>query len=148
MVKNYRIVLGLQTSYVLSAAVNLKIIRMEFILISWDSKGKMKILVNPCFCTCQYDRKYTTELFDKSDHSPFHINCMSYLDSNFPSRNFYASIGSAILCIVRTITDLSNMVKCINLLFIRMKEQGSECICTILLFKNIFGKYFKVFYEL
>lgn len=128
--------------------MNLKIILMAFILISWDLRRKMKILVNPCLCTFQYDRKYTTELFDKRDDFPFHINCMPYLDSNYPSRNFYASINSGILRIVRTITDLSYRVKCVNLLFMRIEEQGSEFICTISLFKNVLGKYFKVFHKL
>ena len=37
------------------------------------------------------------------------------------------------------------MVTRVNLLFIRMKKQGSECTLIISLLKNIFGKHFKVF---
>ena len=70
---------------------------------------------------------------------------MSYLDSNIPSRKFYASTGFETY--VRTIADLIKMVKRINLLLIPMEGQGNECICIISLFKKIFGKHFKVFHK-
>ena len=50
---------------------------------------------------------------------------MPYLDSNIPSKIFYALVGSEILRIAGTTTDLINMVARVNLLLIRMKKQGS-----------------------
>lgn len=64
-----------------------------------------------------------TNFFDKIDAFPFYINSMPYLDSNMLSKIFYASVGSEILRIARTTTDLIRMVICPNLLLIRMKEQ-------------------------
>ena len=71
---------------------------------------------------------------------------MSYLDSNMPSKTFYASIDSEILCIVRTTIDLINMVELVNLLLVKMKKQGSECTLIISSLKKIFGKHFNVFH--
>ena len=42
------------------------------------------------------DRKCITKLFDKTDTFPFYINYMAHLDSNIPSKIFYASVGSEI----------------------------------------------------
>ena len=50
----------------------------------------------------------------KKDPFPFYINNMHYLDSNIPSKIFYASVGLEILRIARTTTDLINMVICVN----------------------------------
>ena len=58
---------------------------------------------------------------------------------------FYAIIGSETVRIVRKTTNLSNMVKPVGLLLIRMKKQGSECIRIVWLLKKIFGKHFNVF---
>ena len=41
---------------------------------------------------------------------PFYINRMLYLDSNIPSKTFYASISSKILRIARKTTDMINFV--------------------------------------
>ena len=47
-------------------------------------------------------------------------------------------VGSENLCIPRKTTDLINMSTYANLLLIQMKRQDSECVCIILLVKNIF----------
>ena len=47
---------------------------------------------------------------------------MPSLDSNIPSKIFYASVGSEILRIARAIMDLTNMVPRVNLLFIAIFE--------------------------
>ena len=57
--ENSQVVLGLQTSYVFSTTANLKIITMTFILMSWNSKQKVKILVRPWFGTFQYKSMIT-----------------------------------------------------------------------------------------
>ena len=44
------------------------------------------------------------------------------LDSNTSSKTFYVSIGSEILCIAGTITELINKLACIHLLLIRMNK--------------------------
>ena len=56
---------------------------------------------------------------------------MPYLDSNIPFKIFYASVGSEILCIARTTTDLINTVTRVNPFLIQMKKQGSECVHSI-----------------
>ena len=53
---------------------------------------------------------------------------MSYLDSNVPCKILYTSVGSEILRIARTATDLINMVIRVDLLLTRMKKQKSECV--------------------
>ena len=50
---------------------------------------------------------------------------------------FYASLGSEVLRIARTMTDLINVIKRVNRLLIRMKKQGSKCTRIILLLKKI-----------
>ena len=65
---------------------------------------------------------------------------MPYLDNNIPSKKFYASIGCEIPRMVGT-TDPISMMKHVNLLVIRMKNEGSECP----ILKKIFAKHFKVF---
>ena len=73
---------------------------------------------------------------------------MPYLDSNILSKIFYALVGSEILRIAGTTTDLINMVARVNLLLIRMKKQGNECAHITSLLKKILGKRFKVFHKL
>ena len=53
---------------------------------------------------------------------------MSYLDSNVSCKILYTSVGSEILRIARTATDLINMVIRVDLLLTRMKKQKSECV--------------------
>ena len=60
-------------------------------------------------------------------------------------KTFDASVGSAILYIAETTTDLITMVTRFNLLLIRMKKQISKFTRIISLLKKIFGKHFKVF---
>ena len=76
---------------------------------------------------------------------PFPFNCMPYLDSNIPFNIFYASVGSEILCIARTTTDLINTVTRVNPFLIQMKKQGSECVHSILLsilfYYTVFRKF-------
>ena len=62
---------------------------------------------------------------------------MPYLDSNIPSKVFYALVGSEILRIART--DLINMVTRDDLLLIRMKKQGSEVFISCHYCKRSFG---------
>ena len=62
---------------------------------------------------------------------------MPYLDSNIPSKVFYASVGSEILRIARI--DLINMVTRDDLLLIRMKKQGSEVFISCHYWKRSFG---------
>ena len=82
------------------------------------------------------------------DAFPYYISRIPYLDSNIPSKIFRASLNFEILRIVTTRTDLSNMVKCVNLLLIPIKNQGSICARIISLLKEIFGKHSKAFNEL
>ena len=65
---------------------------------------------------------------------------MPYLDSDIPSKIFYASFDSEILHVAKATSNLINMVTRANLLVIRMKKKGSQCICIILLLTKIFGK--------
>ena len=69
-----------------------------------------------------HDRKFTTELFDKRHPFTFYINRIPYLQSNVSSNIFYVSIGSEILRIDRTITEIINMVEQVNLLLKQMKK--------------------------
>ena len=63
----------------------------------WNSIGKLKVLVKPCFLPMTCLIKEITFFF---------INRMSYLDSNMLCEIFYASIGPQVLHIARTETDL------------------------------------------
>ena len=63
---------------------------------------------------------------------------MPYLDSNITSKTFSTSIGSEILHIARTATDLIDMVKRVNLLLMQKKKQRSECTHIISLLKKFF----------
>ena len=93
-------------------------------------------------------RKHTAELFDERDLFAFNIYHMPYSDSYLPSKIFYTSIGSKILHIGRTITDLVNMVKCVvGLLLVQMKKQGIEFTCNISLLERMFLKHFNVFHN-
>ena len=85
-----------------------------------------------------YERKFTSELFYKRDFFPFQINFMLYFDSKKPYKIFYASIASEILLIASTTTDLTNMLKRVNLLLIQKKKQGSECTRIIFIEKDVY----------
>ena len=60
--------------------------------------GPQKEIEHPCkasfldLSTEVHDSKFITEPFDKRDVFPFHIIFMPYLDTNIPSKIFYASI--------------------------------------------------------
>ena len=56
------------------------------------------------------------KLFGERDNFPFYIKCLPYLESNIPSKIFYASISYDFLRIVRTATDLINLATPVNLL--------------------------------
>ena len=60
---------------------------------------------------------------------------------------YYASVGSEIVHIARTTTDLINVVTTVKLLLIQMKKKGSECVRTMSLLKKFFGKHYKVFHK-
>ena len=70
-----------------------------------------------------HDRRYTAKLFDKRDAFPVFVDCMPYLDSNMSSKKIYPSVGSEILRISRTTTDLINVVTHVKLYLTRMKKQ-------------------------
>ena len=93
----------------------------------------------------QSNKTFSIKLFDKRDAFPFYINRMPYIDSNIPSKIFYACIGSEILRIARTTSEKNDMIHCVNQLIIRMKKQGSQHERFISLLKKIYGKHFSVF---
>ena len=101
-------------TYAFSIMMSWKIITMIYILMSWNSRRKMKILA--------HDKKFATMLLGKGDAFPFYINRMSYLYMDTPSKMFHALVSSELLRIVRTTTDLINMATRVNLLFIRMEK--------------------------
>ena len=68
-----------------------------------------------------HDRKSITKLFNTRDAFPFYINHMPYLDSDIPSKLFYALVGSEILHIARITTGLINVITRVNILLIQMK---------------------------
>ena len=94
-----------------------------------------------------HDGKFTTNVFHRRNLIPFCINLMPYLDSNIPSKTFYALVRSETLHVARSATDLTNMVTRVNLLLIWMKKLGSSFICIISLLKKIFGKHFIVLHR-
>ena len=56
-----------------------------------ESEDKASLLNNSIEV---HARKFTTELFDKTDVFPFYMNFIFYFDSNKPSKPCYVSIGS------------------------------------------------------
>ena len=73
---------------------------------------------------------------------------MPYSDSNIPSKIFYSLLISEILRIARTKKDPTNLITVANLLLIRMKKQGSECVHIILILRKVFGKHLEYFISL
>ena len=74
------------------------------------------------------------------------ISYITYLGNNKLAEIIYRSIGFQILRIVRTTSNLINMVPPVNLFdLIGMKKQGTEYTRIILLPNKIFGKHFVVF---
>ena len=67
--------------------------------------------------------KITPELFDKRDFFPFQINFMLYFDSKKPCKIFNAPFASESVLIVRTTTDLINMLKRVNLFWHRRESK-------------------------
>ena len=68
----FEIYFGSQTTYARLIMIHFKINTMIFILISWNSRGK--ILLMPRFLDLDveiHDRKFTTNLFDKADAFSF-----------------------------------------------------------------------------
>ena len=55
-----------------------------------------------------HNKKFTTNFFDKRDAFLFHINRIPYLTSRNNLKILYASIGSEILPIARTTSNLIN----------------------------------------
>ena len=94
------------------------------------------------------DRKFTSELLDESDFFLFYVNRLSYLDSNVSYKTRYALISSEILSIARTATHLINIATSVNLFQTQIKNQGSEFTRIISMLKKLFGKHFKVLYQL
>ena len=86
-----------------------------------------------------HDEKFPTMLFAKRVAFPIYNNRIPYLDSYIPSKLFIDSVKSEMIRIVRTTSDLINMITHANLLLIWMKKQGSECDCIISLLEKIFG---------
>ena len=91
------------------------------------------------------DRKFRAKLSGSRDSFSSYVNYMLCFDSSISSRLFYASIGSDILRIARTIADLINRATRVNLLLIRMEKLCSECIRLISLFKKNTLKLFHKF---
>ena len=61
-----------------------------------------------------HNRKFTIKLLHKRIAFPFYINRRPYLDSNAPSKIFYALVGSKMLRVARATTE--HMVTHIKLL--------------------------------
>jgi len=70
---------------------------------------------------------------------------MPFLDSNIPSKIFYASVGSEILRIARTTSNLHDLVTRVNALLTRMAKQGSKHKQIASLINKLFGRHFNVF---
>ena len=84
------------------------IITTIFILIKLDFKKKNENLCKVSFLYLSvevHNRKFTFELFDERDAFPFYVNGMHYLDSNIPSKTFYASVKSEILRIANVLDN-------------------------------------------
>ena len=88
--------------------MNLKIVTM-FIQIRWNSRKEIKILIKTNFGSSNRKswKKITWKLFDKRDALLFYFDCISYLDSNIPSKILYFLLESNTLPITRT-TNLIN----------------------------------------
>ena len=84
-------------------------------------------LVFPDYLSVSFD-------YDKSDTILCYINRMPYMNSNIPSKIFYAS-DLKFYILPR---QKQNMIQRVNLLFIWMKNQVSECTSITSLWKKIF----------
>lgn len=83
---------------------------------------------------------------NERDAFSLYISYITYLDNNKLAEIIYRSVGFQILRLVRTTSNLINMVPPVNLFdTIRMKKQGNEYTRIILLPNKIFGKHFVVF---
>ena len=84
-------------------------------------------LVFPDYLSVSFD-------YDKSDTIPCYINRMPYMNSNIPSEIFHASV----LKFYILPRQQQNMIQRVNLLFIWMKNQVSECTSITSFWKKIF----------
>ena len=128
-------------TYALSIMMNLKKVTMILILMCWKWRKKMKILVNPRLWIFQQksmiENLQLSCLIKEMEMYLTFISVHPYFDSNIPCNIFYVSIGSQILCIARTRTDLVDLTTHVSLLLMRIKKQRSVCTRIILLLKNI-----------
>lgn len=137
---------------IIYARTNQTIITKISVLISWNLKQKMRILVNHCFQT--FEQKSMIEfsllscLIKGMPFSFISIACPIQMAIYQYQQNlamFYTSNVSEILGIVWKTTDLGDMVKRFNLLLIRNEKKSNEFVCIILLLEKIFGKHLTYF---
>ena len=131
----FQIFLVLQMTDAVSIIMSLKIIKTSFILIIWNSRRKLKSLAKTCFLIFQkkvHNRKFINgkqKLSNERDAFSLFISYITYLDNNKLAEIIYRSIGFQILRIVRTTSNLINMVPPVNLFdLIRMKKQGMNIL--------------------
>ena len=89
--------------------------------------------------------KILNKIFDKCDSLLFENVCMPLLNNNIPSKNFYSSIGSEILRLVRSTSDRLTFIMLINKLLDIMSKQRSRKMDIKILLKKFFGRHFEVF---
>ena len=89
---------------------------------------------------CIENNKFKYKHYDKRDDFPFSIVRMPFLNSNMPSKIFYASLGSEILRLGRTTNDITSLKYNVNNLLSRMKKQGAKETNTVKTIKKVFGK--------
>ena len=86
---NFELLLGLK----MTCGHSMMMITMIFILVRWNSKKELKVLVKPQFWNLSvvvYDKIVTDKLLNKRDAFFFYINRMPYLESHMLSiKAFY-----------------------------------------------------------
>ena len=86
-----------------------------------------------------------TKLYDKRDTFPFSVVCMPHSDSDISSVIYYASKGSEILRLARTISHINTFATRSNSYLKRMQKQRSRQRSIISMLIKIFCQYFTVF---
>ena len=86
------------------------------------------------------NNKFKFKHYDKRNDFPFSIVRMPFLNSNMPSKIFYASLGSEVLRLGRTTNDVHSLKSNIDTLLKRMRNQGAKQINTEKVIKKVYGK--------
>ena len=139
----FQIFLGFWIIYALSIIMIFKMITTIFILMCWNSKRKIQILVKSP--NMKYKIRHIGVLKNRSSSFLYQSHALFW--KQYIIKIIHGLIDSDNPHITRTLTDLVNMETHVNFLLMWIKKHGIECNRNISLLKKIFYKHFRVFHK-